>query len=371
MLRPTSSGFGSTLGTGTPYSRRSITSDYDTSSILDSASMYGGDEPSTPSPPIRSQVQQQQQQQQPQQQQREVYVGDDLPPRSNSTRRKKSKEPSPSATLPTIVLPKSSNNTTPRLSENNRSCSITGDDIEAAFDAIADTKTSTSEPSNNRSKDSEVSSPDSLFGLSTIKEATDTDEFILGGGSTKHQTDAAIDEIDFDHCFTKYKQPQQVESQNHTKTFEEPKTKKSAPTTPSFEPPSPPTKIQESKSARHTKEQKRSAFTFDDIQTPAASISTTKYDTTPSPIAPNTLHLPKETSPPALDDSNDSNDEDVNELLGKLEVSIDLSLIYAHIHTHTYTHLYLYIKEIQFISCSPSSSSSSYFPLVIDIILFG
>ncbi|CAF4303926.1 unnamed protein product, partial [Rotaria magnacalcarata] len=66
----------------------------DTSSILDSASMYGGDEPSTPSPPVRFQVQQQQQQQQ-QQQHREVYVGDDLPPRSNSTR-KKSKEPSQS-----------------------------------------------------------------------------------------------------------------------------------------------------------------------------------------------------------------------------------------------------------------------------------
>lgn len=336
MLRPTSSGFGSTLGTGTPYSRRSITSDYDTSSILDSASMYGGEEPSTPSPPIRSQVQQQQ---------REVYVGDDLPPRSNSTRRKKSKEPSPSATLPTIVLPKASNNTTPRLSENNRSCSITGDDIEAAFDAIADPKPSTSDPSNNRSKESEVSSPDSLFGLSTIKEATDTDEFILGSNSTKHHTDAVIDEIDFDNCFNKYKQQQSVEPPNPTKTFEEPKRKKSAPTTPSFEPPSPPTKIQESKSPRHSKEQKRSAFTFDDIQTPTASISTTKYDTTPSPNVSNALHLPKETSSHTLDDSNDSNDEDVNELLGKLEVSIDLSLIYAHIHTHTYTHLSLVYKR--------------------------
>ena len=286
--------------------------------------MYGGEEPSTPSPPDRSQ----------QQQQREVYVGDDLPPRSNSTRRKKNKEPAPSMTLPTIVVPKASNNVTPRLSDTSRSCSITGDDIEAAFDAINDYKTSTSETSNHHAKEPEASSPDSLFGLSTIKEATDTDEFVLHTGSNKHQTDAVIDEIDFDHCFNKYK-PQQTppaEQQTPKKTFEEVKTKKPTPTTP---------KIQESKSPRQSIEQKRSAFTFDDIHTPASSIATLKYDTTPSPIAPVLLNVPKEASPSTIDDSNDSNDdEDVNELLGKLEVSIDRSSIYAHIHTHTYTHLY-------------------------------
>ena len=39
--RAPSSGLGSTVGGGTPHSsRRSVTSDYETSSILDSASMY-------------------------------------------------------------------------------------------------------------------------------------------------------------------------------------------------------------------------------------------------------------------------------------------------------------------------------------------
>ncbi|CAF3992524.1 unnamed protein product, partial [Rotaria sp. Silwood1] len=174
MPRAPSNGLGSTLGTGTPHSsRRSVTSDYDTSSILDSASMYGGDEPSTPSPPVRSQVQQQQQY-------REVYVGDDLPPRSNSTR-KKSKEPSPSTTLPTIMKTKNQNNSPPPLStDHSRSFSVTGDDIEAAFDAINDYKTSMNESSLNKPKEYDVPSSDSLFGLSTIKEATDTDDIVLG-----------------------------------------------------------------------------------------------------------------------------------------------------------------------------------------------
>lgn len=317
--------------------------------------MYGGDEPSTPSPPDRSQVQQQQQQPQPQ---REAYVGDDLPPRSNSTRRKKTKEPAPSATLPTIVVPKPANNSTPRLSDTGRSCSITGDDIEAAFDAINDYKTSTSEKSNHHAKEPEVSSPDSLFGLSTIKEATDTDEFILGTGSSKHQTDAVIDEIDFDNCFNKYKQQQSIEQPKQTK--------KTAPTTPIFEQPP---KIQESKSPRPSKEQKRSPFTYDDIHTPAASITTPKYDTTPSPIAPVSLNVPKETSPSTIDDSNDSNDEDVNELLGKLEVSIDLFSIYAHIHTHLYIHidflvLLLFLTAIEFIN---SLSSKNIISILNDI----
>jgi hypothetical protein len=330
MPRTTSSGLGSTLGTGTPHSsRRSVTSDYDTSSILDSASMYGGDEPSTPSPPIRSQVQQPQQQQ-PQPQQREVYVGDDLPPRSNSTRRKKSKEPSPSVALPTIMTPKAQNNSPPaRSTDNSRSFSVTGDDIEAAFDAINDYKTSTHESINNKTKEPEMSSPDSLFGLSTIKEAIDTDEIVFGASPTKQQSD---DEIDFDSCFNKYKQ--------QTKIIEETKTKKSsAPSTPAIQQPQ---KTQEIKSTRHSKEQKRAAPTFiEDIQTPTISIATPKIDTTPSPVAPIPMTNQKETISSTLEDLNDSNDEDVDELLGKLEVSIDLSVIYIHIHTYTYTHINL------------------------------
>jgi hypothetical protein len=331
MTRAPSSGLGSTLGTGTPHSsRRSITSDYDTSSILDSASMYGGDEPSTPSPPIRSQTQQQQQQQQPY---REVYVGDELPPRSNSTR-KKSKEssPSPSTALPTIITTKAQNNSPPsRSTEYSRSSSVTGDDIEAAFDAINDYKASTNESSMNKMKEHDMTSPDSLFGLSTIKEATDTDEFILGSSSAKQRNDEEIDEIDFDNCFNKYK------PQNQTKTKEEVKTpKKSAPSTPVIQQSQ---KNQEPKSTRHSKEQKRTApIQTDDIHTPTASIPTPKMDTTPTPTVPVVSTTKQnETSSHHLDDSNDSIDEDVDELLGKLEVSIVLTLIHAHIHTHTYT----------------------------------
>jgi hypothetical protein len=327
MPRAPSSGLGSTLGTGTPHSsRRSVTSDYDTSSILDSASMYGGDEPSTPSPPIRSQVQQQQQ--------REVYVGDELPPRSNSTRKKKSKEPSPSTTLPTIITPKVQNNSPPlRSTDNSRSFSVTGDDIEAAFDAINDYKTSTNESPSHKTKDYEMSSPDSLFGLSTIKETIDIDEIVLGAGSSKRHNDTEIDEIDFDNCFNKYKQ-QHEELQTQTKVVEEKKSKKSAPSTPVIEPPQ---KNLEPKSVRHSKEQKRSAPIYtDDMHTPSTYIPTPKIETTPTPTVPATKQ--NETISSNLDDSNDSIDEDVDELLGKLEVRIYLSLIYTHIHT--YTHIY-------------------------------
>ncbi|CAF0722985.1 unnamed protein product [Rotaria sordida] len=308
MPHAPSNGLGSTLGTGTPLSsRRSITSDYDTSSILDSASMYGGDEPSTPSPPIRSQVQQQQQHH------REVYVGDDLPPRSNSTR-KKSKEPSPSATLPTIMTTKNQNNSASLSStEHSRSFSVTGDDIEAAFDAINDYKISMNESSLNKSKDHEVPSPDALFGLSTIKEATDTDEIVLDTHSSRHRNDEEIDDIDFDNCFNKYKQQQQKEK----KPTEEKKSKKPAPSTPVVQQSQ---KNQESKSSNYFTEQKRTAPVHtDDIRTPSISIPTPKIDIPTTPTITVSAKRQKETTSNDLDDSNDSIDEDVDELLGKLE----------------------------------------------------
>ncbi|CAF0785128.1 unnamed protein product [Rotaria sordida] len=307
MPHAPSNGLGSTLGTGTPLSsRRSITSDYDTSSILDSASMYGGDEPSTPSPPIRSQVQQQQHH-------REVYVGDDLPPRSNSTR-KKSKEPSPSTTLPTIMTTKNQNNSASLSStEHSRSFSVTGDDIEAAFDAINDYKISMNESSLNKSKDHEVPSPDALFGLSTIKEATDTDEIVLDTHSSRHRNDEEIDDIDFDNCFNKYKQQQQ----NEKKPTEEKKSKKPAPSTPVVQQSQ---KNQESKSSNYFTEQKRTAPVHtDDIRSPSISIPTPKIDIPTTPTITVSAKRQKETTSNDLDDSNDSIDEDVDELLGKLE----------------------------------------------------
>ncbi|CAF1401484.1 unnamed protein product [Adineta steineri] len=305
MPRAPSSGLGSILGTGTPHSsRRSITSDYDTSSILDSASMYGGDEPSTPSPPVRSQVQQQQQQ-------RETHVDSGLPPRSNSMRRK-SKEPSSSTTLPTVVTTKLTNNTPP-LTENSRSFSVTGDDIEAAFDAINDYKTSTNESSINKSKEYDASPHDSLFGLSTIKEAVDTDEIIPDPSSPKQHTDEELDDIDFDNCFSTFKQQQP----NQTKIIEEKPTKNFTISSPVNQQ-SP--KTQESKSVRHSKEPKRAApIHTDEIHTPTVSVPSPKLNKTITPTVTITTEKQKETMTNNLDDLNDSGDEDVDELLGKLE----------------------------------------------------
>ncbi|CAF3774550.1 unnamed protein product [Adineta steineri] len=307
MPRAPSSGLGSILGTGTPHSsRRSITSDYDTSSILDSASMYGGDEPSTPSPPVRSQVQQQQQQ-------RETHVDSGLPPRSNSMRRK-SKEPSSSTTLPTVVTTKLTNNTPP-LTENSRSFSVTGDDIEAAFDAINDYKTSTNESSINKSKEYDASPHDSLFGLSTIKEAVDTDEIIPDPSSPKQHTDEELDDIDFDNCFSTFKQQQP----NQTKIIEEKPTKNFTISSPVNQQ-SP--KTQESKSVRHSKEPKRAApIHTDEIHTPTVSVPSPKLNKTITPTVTITTEKQKETMTNNLDDLNDSGDEDVDELLGKLEYS--------------------------------------------------
>ncbi|CAF3835612.1 unnamed protein product [Adineta steineri] len=307
MPRAPSSGLGSILGTGTPHSsRRSITSDYDTSSILDSASMYGGDEPSTPSPPVRSQVQQQQQQ-------RETHVDSGLPPRSNSMRRK-SKEPSSSTTLPTVITTKLTNNTPP-LTENSRSFSVTGDDIEAAFDAINDYKTSTNESSINKPKEYDASPHDSLFGLSTIKEAVDTDEIIPDPSSPKQHTDEELDDIDFDNCFSTFKQQQP----NQTKIIEEKPTKNFTISSPVNQQ-SP--KTQESKSVRHSKEPKRAApIHTDEIHTPTVSVPSPKLNKTITPTVTITTEKQKETMTNNLDDLNDSGDEDVDELLGKLEYS--------------------------------------------------
>lgn len=349
MPRAPSSGLGSTLGTGTPHSsRRSITSDYDTSSILDSASMYGGDEPSTPSPPVRSQVQQQPQH-------REVYVGDELPPRSNSTRRK-SKEPSASATLPTIITTKINNDSPPPVStEHSRSFSITGDDIEAAFDAVNDYKTTVNDSSSNKYKEYEASSPDSLFGLSTIKEATDTDELVLGTALSSRHNDAYIDDIDFDNCFNQYKQQQEKEKKKsapptpvtqkppkHQEIKQETKQEsKQEPRREIRQDPKPEPKRetkQETKSSHNPKEQKRQAPVHtDDTSTSSMSKPISKVDIITTPAMPVSITKPVETVPSTVDDPDDSIDEDVDELLGKLEVSIYPSLLHTHTYRYTYT----------------------------------
>ena len=292
--------------------------------------MYGADEPSTPSPPIRSQVQAQQQQS------REVYVGDDLPPRSNSMR-KKSKQPAPSPILPSITASKTQNSSPPSISEQSRSFSVTGDDIEAAFDAINDYKTSTHDSSNNRNQNNnDLSSPDSLFGLSTIKEAIDHDEGFLTKGKKTNQDEQDLDEIDFDSCFDKYK------AQYQTKFIEEKSTKGPAPAKPTTQTTP---KKDEISSTRQFKEPKRAAPKHvDEPQAPPAMISTPKIETTPT-ITHSTIKQLDSISN-HFDDPNDSIYEDVDELLGKLEVSS--AIVICHTRTHTYIHTYVQTLQTSF-----------------------
>ncbi|CAF3351986.1 unnamed protein product [Rotaria sp. Silwood1] len=274
--RAPSSGIGSTVGSETPQSsRRSVTSDYETSSILDSASMYGGEESSIPSPSIRSQIQEQQQQQ-------EVFVNDHVLS-SNSLNKNKTKESFPLLNVSTIITKKSSNSSSlPISKDNNKNITITNDDIEAAFDSIDDNRTSM-----NKSKDHEITSiPNSFFGLSTIKENLDADENIFSSTSSKHPND---EDIDFGNYFNQINQP------NENK-----KTKKSI------------LNISQSKSTLHSKEQQHSIYSqSDDIRTPSASISV-KLNTTSS--SSTTLSAKKQ-----FNDINDSTDEDVDEVLGTIE----------------------------------------------------
>ena len=285
------------MGTGTPHSsRRSITSDYDTSSILDSASMYGGDEPSTPSPPARSHLQES----------HDAYLdADDLPAKKNSSKKKATGSPSvPSATLVT-AKPSSP----PSVSvESRRNVSVTGDDIEAAFDAIYDSR-----PSASQSKEHGLMlSPNSLFGLSTIEESIDTDEYRMNSDSEKHRTD---EDLDFDNYFNQIK-----------KANEEEKRKPST-------------------SHVHSQEPKRFVLNHStDISTPSTSIA---LNIEPI-VSPSTTTSKKNGS--ISENLADSTDDDVDELLGKLEVSI------AGKYTHTYIHADSFLPATAH-HCSSSSSS--------------
>jgi hypothetical protein len=247
--------------------------------------MYGGDEVSTPSPPDRSQTQQQ----------REVYVDDNLPSKPTSNQKKTKESPS-SITVPTIITTEPSDSIISL--DRSQNVSVSGDDIEAAFDSISDYKTSKAKP-----KDNDTS--DSYFGLSTIKENLDTDENIFNPNSSKDQHDGGID---FDNYFNKIKQP-----------IEEKKPKKTAPI------------FQPSKITLQPKEQKRSTLAqSDDIKTPSTSVSI-KVDTTPTSSI--TLPAQKLTD----DNKHDSTDEDVDEVLGTLEVTISGKYTHTYIHTHAHT----------------------------------
>ena len=282
--------------------------------------MYGGDEPSTPSQQHAS---------------REVYVGEDLPPRSNSTRKKKSKE------------------STPTINEPVRSASVTADDIEAAFDAINDYRTST--------KEHDFSSPDSLFGLSTIKETTDNEDTPFTGRPTKRNNfrDEDSDDIDFDNCFDQYKQKQEqqdkLRQEQEAKEREEQQKQQQQQARQKQHEQHLKQKQQEleSKKKQRLEDEAAERRLIEENQRKAAAAAEAKKESkraAPEPPRPSTVTIvtPKietpatpvasknDTSLSQLDDSNDSIDEDVDELLGKLEVRDDL--LFSRTYTHTSIH---------------------------------
>jgi hypothetical protein len=89
------------------------------------------------------------------------------------------------------------------------------------------------------------------------------------------------------------------------------------------------------------------------------SSPTPKVDSTPSPSVTLSTPKQKETISNNLEDSNDSVDEDVDELLGKLEVSIYLCHQYTHTHTYTFIYTRLFIKTKK----SPFLLTKYSFPL--------
>jgi hypothetical protein len=138
------------------------------------------------------------------------------------------------------------------------------------------------------------STSDTLFGLTTIKENFDTDEHI---SNSKYRQD---EEIDFNNYF----------NQNQQK-----KTKNTAPIIP------------------QSKEKKRSIPSqYDDVRTPSTSISI-QMD------PPSTFSTISKQS----DNKDDSTDEDVDELLGKLEVSVFGK--YTHTYIHIFFSLFFFIQS--------------------------
>ena len=132
---------------------------------------------------------------------------------------------------------------------------------------------------------------DSVFGLSTIKESYDIEENL---SSSRQHTD---DEVDFDGYFNQVQQK---------------KTKKQAPTLP------------------QSKEQRISTNSqSDDIRTPSASIS----------MGTNSART-SSTLTKQSDDLLDSTDDDVDELLGNLEVRFAGKYMHTYIHTHTQVFTY-------------------------------
>jgi hypothetical protein len=131
---------------------------------------------------------------------------------------------------------------------------------------------------------------DSVFGLSTIKETHDQDD------THRHLTD---DELDFDNYFNKLKQP-----------IEQKKTKKPAPI------------IQSSKEPRHS-----TVSHSDEIRTPATSISLQT-----NPLYMTISNVTKK--PSSSENKHDSTDDDVDELIGNLEVRFFGKYTHTYIHTH-------------------------------------
>ncbi|CAF0947963.1 unnamed protein product [Adineta ricciae] len=313
-------GLGPALGSVTPHSsRRSITSDYETSSILDSASMYGGDDGTTSSSADRFQT--------PQQLHREVSV-DENQPWKKTPKQRREKEQHASKPIPIIITTKASANS-PQISDHNRHSSVTGDDIEAAFDSINNYKASLNKPKEN-------TVADSYFGLSTISEHQDVDENPFSSNQQPEE------EIDFDNYFTKHKQQKQD-------SIEEKKPKRTAPI------------LQQSKTVNQSKEDDYSKLALsNEIFTPSTSVSI-KTDTNNSSASTVPVRQQSE-------EKHNSTDDDIDEIIGKLEVIIFGKCTHAHIHT--YIHTFIYISFFSHLNFNQNSLSHIHTHILVLASLF-
>ncbi|CAF0860781.1 unnamed protein product [Didymodactylos carnosus] len=381
------SGIGSTYGTSTPSdlrSRRSITSDFDTSSILDSVSLnnMSMNNDSHNSPP------------------RELYVGEkndhqfviptiattapttsqEKPYKKNEKTLHSPTKQSPPDPISSISVPGNKTTVTTAQSptsptsptDRSRSFSVTGDDIEAAFDAIASYKSEhspTSNPDtfytthNHNNNNYEVTTPDALFGLSSIPE--DHDELRSSIYDTKKTSykpstdtnpDNEIEEIDFDSYFKPKQQPtsttttttQKVQNETPSKKQEKKENSKRKETAPHKEEPSVVMSSLPPKSVRSVPEEKP---VVKEMQKPSANIYKEENVKRPAPVqevkqqpvpikieqpSPRLLRNNNDSIEVDDDDDNDEDDDDdddrpvdddVNEIVAKLETSAILPLI--------------------------------------------
>ncbi|CAF0804851.1 unnamed protein product [Didymodactylos carnosus] len=363
-------GNGSTFITSTPSelrTRGSITSDFDTSSILDSVSLnnMSMNNDSHDSSHLELNT--------GEKKDHSAVISTIVPtptPSEEKPLKKKEKrphlstkhspppDPIPSISIPSnkIIVTTAHSPTSPTSPVyNSRSFSVTGDDIEAAFDAIATYKsehqpTSTSEmfhSTYHNNHDYEIATPDAIFGLSSIPEDHDEirssiydTKIIADEPSTNTNPDDVIEEIDFDRYF-KQKQhsiaPNKIQNETLSKKQEKQESSKRKGAAPRKEEPLTVTSLPP-KSVRAVPEEK---VAVKEAQKTSTNISAEGVVKRPAPVkeVQQQAQIKIEQSSPKLshnntdsiedDDEEDDHsvDDDVNEIVSKLETSAILPLL--------------------------------------------